>query len=985
MKMFRKGTATLLSLVMVFGVLVSSAVAAPSTEDITASSMTQLINTISGNSGPMTIDLIGTGDTQPPTGGITLNNGASTTTTPYITANLWYYDNTIVVGEMCFSFDGMYFSQWETFTSTKAIVLSGSNGQKNVYVAFRDGSGNVSQIYMATINLTAASSGSSIYNIMTTPDSMGGTTISWQTASPCMSFINVYMAGSQSSTFQPISTGYTTEHSVRVSGTYVGVQYAFVIRCTDANGNTTTSPENRFTGLQVQDTTAPTGTITLNNGASYTTSTTVTATISATDNTNSPIEMSISTNGSTFSAWEPLVTTKQVQVSSGDGTKTVYVRFRDAFGNISRNYTATIAIDTRGPIITNFDVQSSGSSSVRVTWNTDEAATSYVEYYSGSSSSNQSTGSSSYVTSHSIVVNNLSQNSTYNFRVYSIDRAGNKTESSWRSFSMQTQDTTKPTVSNVQSINISTNTATITWTTNKSTTGRVYYGTSSSANQYNSSSNNYTTSHSIQLTGLNSNTTYYYRVQATDSSGNMGESTTYSFRTGSNVVIDTTPPTISNPNVGNITSNSATITWTTNESASGRVYYGTSSNANQYNSSSNSLNTSHSILLTGLNANTTYYYRIQATDSAGNMREAGTYSFSTSSNVIIDNTPPTINNVNITNITSNSATITWTTNESATGRVYYGTSSNANQYNSSSNSWNTSHSIQISGLNANTTYYFRVQATDSSGNMGEAGVYSFGTSSNVIIDNTPPNINNVNVTGISSSGATITWTTNENATGRVYYGTSSNANQYNTSSNSLSTSQSIQLTGLNSNTTYYYRIQATDAAGNMREAGTYSFTTIGATVNPPIVNPPVTEVRNTNVAASRNGGSATASSHLNASAASNYPASNAIDASTTSYWQSNVSPTASQPQWLQVNFNSSYKINTITLSFGGTTAPTDFTVQYLAADGRWVDMVSATGHSGTSWTRTFSLVETTAIRIVVTKAQSSSVGCRILDVDVRYN
>ena len=89
---------------------------------------------------------------------------------------------------------------------------------------------------------------------------------------------------------------------------------------------------------------------------------------------------------------------------------------------------------------------------------------------------------------------------------------------------------------------------------------------------------------------------------------------------------------------------------------------------------------------------------------------------------------------------SNSATITWTTNELAQGQVYYNnsplvfyeaTGPRQQPYVSgaySTDSGNTyNHSITIQNLQPNTTYYFLTRAVDSSGNMSMTWPSSFKT------------------------------------------------------------------------------------------------------------------------------------------------------------------------------------------------------------------------------------------------------------------
>ncbi len=80
---------------------------------------------------------------------------------------------------------------------------------------------------------------------------------------------------------------------------------------------------------------------------------------------------------------------------------------------------------------------------------------------------------------------------------------------------------------------------------------------------------------------------------------------------------DTVPPVISAVSAapGN---GSAVITWTTNEPATTRVNYGTSSSSLSSVVNDTKLVTAHSITLTGLNPGVTYYYRVTSIDAAGN-------------------------------------------------------------------------------------------------------------------------------------------------------------------------------------------------------------------------------------------------------------------------------------------------------------------------------------------------------------------------------
>jgi len=96
-----------------------------------------------------------------------------------------------------------------------------------------------------------------------------------------------------------------------------------------------------------------------------------------------------------------------------------------------------------------------------------------------------------------------------------------------------------------------------------------------------------------------------------------------------------------------------------------------------------------------------------------------------------DTTSPIISNLQATSITETSATITWTTNESASGEIYYAASSTPIFATSTTKVIGadsvTSHNINLSNLVHSTTYYYVVVSKDASGNTATSSEQSFAT------------------------------------------------------------------------------------------------------------------------------------------------------------------------------------------------------------------------------------------------------------------
>ncbi len=105
-----------------------------------------------------------------------------------------------------------------------------------------------------------------------------------------------------------------------------------------------------------------------------------------------------------------------------------------------------------------------------------------------------------------------------------------------------------------------------------------------------------------------------------------------------------------------------------------------------------------------------------------------------------------------------------------------------------------------------------------------------------ITDSTPPAIGPVSATAGQTS-AVLSWTTNEPATATVLYGLSASYGIGEAESSALSTTHSVTLVGLSPGTTYHYRIDAFDAAGNTGATGDLTFSTLSeGTPAPAIVS-----------------------------------------------------------------------------------------------------------------------------------------------------
>lgn len=188
-----------------------------------------------------------------------------------------------------------------------------------------------------TLTLTSSDNTSGVFQFRYSNDGVWETE-PWETPSPTKTW-----------TLTPIEGTKTIYYQIKDSAGLVSVTYSDTI---------------------ILDTTPPTGSIAINDGATYTTTTAVTLNLSATDATSGVAEMRFSNNNITHTEWQTYATSKPWTLQEGDRAKTVYVQFRDQAGLIS-TYSYTIVLDTHQPTMvitspsTSYEIK---SSTITVTW-----------------------------------------------------------------------------------------------------------------------------------------------------------------------------------------------------------------------------------------------------------------------------------------------------------------------------------------------------------------------------------------------------------------------------------------------------------------------------------------------------------------------------------------------------------------------------------------------------------------------------------------
>ncbi len=458
--------------------------------------------------------------------------------------------------------------------------------------------------------------------------------------------------------------------------------------------------------------------------------------------------------------------------------------------------------------------------SMTFSWNAVSMATSYgIQISTDSTFTTSITYNSNGLTSTSLSINGFTNNTIYYWRVNATNIGGT---SPWSMVNRFTTTLLSPTA--VAPVNNAVNqpvSLSLSW--NPVATATTYGLQVSTDSTFSSSiifSQSGLTTTSQALSGLLNNTVYYWRINATNSGGTSAWSGNSHFTT---IVSIPATPSLGLPS-NNVSGQpvSLALSWYMVTSASSYALQVSTDSTFASSIIYGQSNLTATIqAITGLNNNTTYFWRVNATNMAGTGPWSTTNRFTT-----IIATPTLVSPVSGTINMPVSFTISWT---SVTAATSYGLQvSSDSTFNTSlivSQTGLTATSQTISGLNNSTVYYWRVNATNSGGTSAWSIKNNFTTI--VIMPLSPTPLSPLNGATNQAVSLGITWAPVASAT--------SYALQVSTDSTFASSvifsqtgisGASQTINGLANSTTYYWRVLATNLAGSSPWSSVSGFSTI---------------------------------------------------------------------------------------------------------------------------------------------------------------
>ncbi|MEI6049821.1 MAG: M6 family metalloprotease domain-containing protein [Bacteroidota bacterium] len=338
---------------------------------------------------------------------------------------------------------------------------------------------------------------------------------------------------------------------------------------------------------------------------------------------------------------------------------------------------------------------------------------------------------------------------------------------------------------------------------------------------------------SVNLTALTGGTSYYYAVYEYSTTNTCYKTPALTGNATTTLLNPPAPP-VANP-ATDILQTSLTANWSSSLTATGFRLDVATNNAfttfvTGYNDKDVSNVTTYGI--TGLSANTSYYYRLRAYNTGGTSTNSGIITTITLPNPL---SAPVANPATV--ITQTGFSANWNSSSTAEGyRLDVATNSAFTIFLTGYNDKDVSNvtTYRITGLSANTQYYYRVRAYKTGGTSSNSGIIT------TITLPYPPSAPVANpATDILQTSLTANWSNSLTATGyRVDVATDNAFTTLVTDFNDKDVSNvtAYWITALSANTPYYYRVRAYNTGGTSTYSGIITTITLPDPPTAPVVN-----------------------------------------------------------------------------------------------------------------------------------------------------
>lgn len=399
-------------------------------------------------------------------------------------------------------------------------------------------------------------------------------------------------------------------------------------------------------------------------------------------------------------------------------------------------------------------------------------------------------------------------------------------------------DTAPPVVSEISISSISHNSAQITWKTNEITDSIAEYGVDTSYKFLTGNPADISTKvliHSIDLKNLLLYTVYHFKIISRDAAGNIFISADQNFKT---LPLDPNEPNApSNPdnlqlilseeaNIKNLTNSSISIFWQTDKEANSLVRVkleNAPESAWQEIGDTSNYTKDHLVTLTGLAADSVYQYQAKSSSSSGSTAVSKIKTFKTKP-------APVISDVLVSDITLDSAVISWKTNIASTSIVDYGFSREYGMIASGSGKdLVTTHEIKLKNLESGAVYNFKVKGNDDNDNLIISDNYSFTTYA-------LPLIKDFKTEDIKDTSAVVIWTSNIDIDSLAIYNNLKNGESRTQGDTKLAKDHKLKLENLDSGTEYVIRVEGRDIFGNVAKGPEIKIKTLMDVIAPSITN-----------------------------------------------------------------------------------------------------------------------------------------------------